>query len=406
MTTTGGRTSTPVELNARLYLVLGALTALGPLSVDMYLPALPEIGSSLAASAGTIQMTVTAFLAGLVIGPLVIGPVSDSIGRRLPILVSLVGYALVSLLLAMASSVEMMIWLRLAQAACGGTATSLARSMVRDILSGDSLARAMSILTVIMLCAPIVAPFLGGLLLLVSGWRSIFVLLAAISGILFLATWRWLPETLTAERRVPLDLASSTRGYLSIARSPVAMAYAVCSGAAAAVLFAYLAATPFIYIEYHGLDEQWFGAVFGLSVIGAWIAQWVIIRYVERIGYDRLVIFGTVLLVGLAVGLLWTTQTDFGGLAGVVIAAVAVVSLTHLVTPGAIAGVLDGFPHLAGSASGFAFFVRFSLGAAGAGAVGLLNDGTPRSFGVVTMAFSIVALLAAAVAKRAASRTS
>ena len=395
----GGGKPRPVDLSLNLYLILGLVTSLGPLSIDMYLPALPEMASSLGASGGATQMTITAFVLGMVFGPLVFGPISDATGRRRPILASLVVYSLVSLSIAAVGSVEMLIGLRLAQAFGGGAAVALARSVFRDILSGDALARAISVLMVIVLGAPIVAPFLGGFLLLVRGWRAIFVVLAVIGGLVFVAVWRWLPETLPPERRRPLDLTASLRGYASITRSRTAVAYAISGGAAAAVLFSYLAASPFIYIEYYGFDEQWFGALFGIAVVGAWLAQAFNIRYVLRIGYHRVVLIGAVTLTGLAAVLWWVTRTDFGGLAGVVAASVAVVSLTHLVNPGTLTGVLDEFPDMAGSASGFATFVRFAIGAAGSAAVGLFNDGTPKSFGVVVMAFSVIALIAAVVAR-------
>ena len=388
----------PPRIRRSLYLILGVLAGLGPFSIDMYLPALPEIGASLNASSGAMQMTVTAFLVGLIFGPVVVGPISDAVGRRPPILVSLIIYSLISLLLAAATSVEMMIGLRVAQAACGGTSMSLVRSMVRDLLSGDAMARAMSILMMVLLGAPIVAPFFGGALLLVWGWRSIFVVLAVIGALMFLGAWLWLPETLPPESRRPLDLGSSVRGYLSITRSREAVAYAITGGAVAGMLFCYLAASPFIYIDYYGVDEQWFGALFGISVVGAWLAQVFNIRYVQAIGYGRLVKIGSVLLVGLATVLLWVTQTDFGGLAGVVAVSVVTVSMTHVVAPGALTGVLDGFPHLAGSASGFSSFVRFAMGAAGTAALGIFNDGTPKSYGVATLVFSVIALVAAVVA--------
>ena len=389
----------PPRIKRSLYLILGVLAGLGPFSIDMYLPALPEIGVSLNASPGAMQMTVTAFLVGLIFGPMVVGPISDAVGRRPPILVSLILYSLISLLLATAGSVEMMIGLRVAQAACGGTSMSLVRSMIRDLLSGDAMARAMSILMMVLLGAPIVAPFFGGALLLVWSWRSIFVVLAVIGALMFVGAWRWLPETLPPDLRRPLDLGSSVRGYLSITRSREAVAYAITGGAVAAVLFCYLAASPFIYIDYYGFDEQWFGALFAISVVGAWLAQVFNIRYVQVIGYGKLVKIGSLLLVGLAIVLLWVTQTDFGGLAGVVTASVLAVSMTHVVSPGTLTGVLDGFPHLAGSASGFASFVRFTMGAAGTASLGIFHDGTPRSFGVATVVFSVIALVAATAAR-------
>ena len=395
----GASKSRQVDVSLGLYLILGFVSSLGPLSVDMYLPALPELASSLGTSDGTAQMTVTIFLLGLVIGPVVFGPISDAIGRRGLILAALVVYSLVSLLIAAAGSVEMMIGLRLAQAACGGTSVALARSMFRDILSGNALARAMSVLTVVILGAPIVAPFLGGFLLLVWSWRAIFVVLAVIGGLMFVAAWAWLPETLPPDRRRPLNLATGLRGYASIVRSRVAVANGVAGGAAAAVLFSYLAASPFIFIDYYGFDKQWFGALFGIGVVGAWLAQAFNIRYVLRIGYHRVVLVGSVCLAGCAAVLWWVTRTDFGGLAGLVCAAAIVVSLTHLVTPGTLAGVLDEFPDMAGSASAFATFARFAIGAGGSAAVGLFNDGTPKAFGVVVVTFSAITLVAATLAR-------
>ncbi|MCE2529259.1 MAG: multidrug effflux MFS transporter [Acidimicrobiia bacterium] len=373
---------------------------MGPISVDTYLPALPEIASSLDASDGMAQMSVTAFLLGLVVGPIVFGPISDAIGRRRLVLGSLVVYALMSLSIATVGSVEMLIGLRLAQAACGGTAIALARSMFRDLLSGDALARAMSILTMIILGAPIVAPFLGALLLLVWGWQAIFVALGIVGGLVFIAAWYRLPETLPPENRRPLDLATVLRGYVSITRSRVAVSYAVAGGAAAAILFAYLAAAPFIYIDYYGLEEQWFGVLFGVGVVGAWLAQMVNIRYVMTIGYRRIVLVGAFCLAALSTVLWWVTRTDLWGLAGVVAVSVVVLSMMHLVTPGTQAGVLDEFPpDLAGSASGFSTFARFTMGAAGSGMVGLFNDGTPRTYGLVVMVAAVITLAAAALAR-------
>ena len=389
----------PSDLTLGFYLVMSLVVSLGPLSVDMYLPALPEMAVSLGASEGATQMTVTAFILGLMFGPLLAGPVSDAIGRRRPIMAALVVYSLACLAIAGAGSVEAMIALRPLQALGSGSSFAVARSTFRDVLSGDDLAKAMSVLMLIVLGAPIVAPFLGSLLLLVVGWRAIFVLLAVVGGLAFLAVWRRLPETLPPDRRRPLDLSTSLRGYGSILRSRPAVAYAVAGGSSAAVLFAYLAASPFIYIDYYGLDEQWFGALFALAVIGAWLSQAFNIRYVVRIGYRMVVLIGTWSLAALAVALWWVTRTDLWGLAGVVVVSALAVSMTHLAGPGALTGVLDEFPNIAGTASGFATFARFAIGGVGSGAVALFNDGTPRSYGVVVLVFAAITLAAVALAR-------
>ena len=398
MSSDGRVLSRPSRPSRRFYLVMGLVVSLGPISVDMYLPALPEMAASLDASDGATQMTVTAFLLGLMFGPLLAGPVSDAIGRRRPIMVALVVYTLASLSLASVDTIEAMIFLRPIQALGSGSSFAVARSMFRDVLSGDALAKAMSVLMMIVLGAPIVAPFMGSLLLLFVGWRAIFLVLALVGALAFLAVWRRLPETLPEDRRRTLDLATSLRGYRSITRSRTAVAYAIAGGASAGVLFAYLAASPFIFIDYYGLEEHWFSALFAVAVVGAWLSQVVNIRYVERVGYRRIVLIGTVSMTVLSAALWWVTRTDLWGLAGVVAASALAVSLTHLVGPGTLTGVLDGFPHMAGSASGFATFVRFAIGGTGSAAVALFNDGTPKTFGVVVVVFAVITLAAVAVA--------
>lgn len=399
MSSDGRILSRPSSPSRRFYLVMGLVVSLGPISVDMYLPALPEMAASLDASDGATQMTVTAFLLGLMFGPLLAGPISDAVGRRRPIMAALVVYTVASLAIASVDTIEAMIVLRPIQALGSGSSFAVARSMFRDVLSGDALAKAMSVLMMIVLGAPIVAPFMGSLLLLVVGWRAIFLVLALVGALAFLAVWRRLPETLPPDRRRTLDLVTSLRGYRSITRSRTAVAYAIAGGSSAGVLFAYLAASPFIFIDYYGLEEQWFSAVFAIAVIGAGLSQVVNIRYVERIGYRRIVLIGTVSMTVLSAAVWWVTRTDLWGLAGVVAASALAVSLTHLVGPGTLTGVLDGFPHMAGSASGFATFVRFAIGGTGSAAVALFNDGTPKTFGVVVVVFAVITLAAVALAQ-------
>ena len=251
MSSDGRVPSRPSGPSRRFYLVMGLVVSLGPISVDMYLPALPEMAASLNASDGATQMTVTAFILGLMFGPLLAGPISDAIGRRRPIMAALVVYTVASLAIASVDTIEAMIVLRPIQALGSGSSFAVARSMFRDVLSGDALAKAMSVLMMIVLGAPIVAPFMGSLLLLVVGWRAIFLLLALVGALAFLAVWRRLPETHPPDRRLTLDLVTSLRGYRTITRSRAAVAYAIAGGSSAGVLFAYLAASPFILSLIH-----------------------------------------------------------------------------------------------------------------------------------------------------------
>ena len=271
--------------------------------------------------------------------------------------------------------------------------------MFRDLLSGDAPSSGHVRADGGILGAPIVAPFIGGLVLLTWSWRAIFVLLAGISGLMFLAACAWLPETLPPELRRSMDIGTVVRGYVSIARSPDRGRIRARGRRLRGRPIRLPGRHPFIYIDYYGLEERWFGALFGVAVLGAWLAQGFNIRYIPvsdtegRSGWVDLP-DGT----GRAALVADTNRSV--GLAGVVAASTAVLSMVHLVTPGTQAGVLDDFPpDLAGSASAFSTFVRFTLGAAGSAAVGLFNDGTPKAYGIVVLACAAMTLFAASMAQ-------
>src|SRR5207245_4928304 len=222
---------------ARLFVLLGGLTAFGPLSIDMYLPALPAIGRDLAASESMIQLTLTACLIGLALGQVVAGPVSDALGRRRPLLVGVAGYAIASLLCALAPSAPALVGLRLLHGLTGAAGIVIARAIVRDMYSGSAAARYSSRLILIMGLAPILAPVLGGQVLRFTSWHGIFVVLAGISLLLLVGAAAGLPETLPVARRREGSLVDTGRTFRRLAKDSLFVGYALSGGLAFGAMF-------------------------------------------------------------------------------------------------------------------------------------------------------------------------
>ena len=252
----------------QLVLVLGALSAIGPLTIDTYLPALPELSDQLGATDAQTQTTITGLLVGLGLGQLIIGPLSDAVGRRKPLVIGLTGHALMSLLCALAPSITMLAVTRTMQGLAGAAVAVVTMAIVRDLFSGIKAAQLLSRLILVLGVAPILAPSLGSALLEVTSWRGIFVVLAlAAVGLLVLALVA-LPETLPVERRRPATLTGSLRGYRALVRDRLFLVMVGVAGLMFATLFAYISGAPFVLQEFYGLTPQQFGLAFSANAVG------------------------------------------------------------------------------------------------------------------------------------------
>src|SRR5439155_3132558 len=225
----------------RLFVLLGSLTAFGPLSIDMYLPARPAIARDLAASESVVQLTLTACLIGLALGQIVAGPLSDSLGRRRPLLIGVAGYVIVSLLCASAPSAWLLVVLRLIQGLTGAAGIVIARAIVRDLYSGSAAARYFSRLILVMGLAPILAPVLGAQVLRISNWRGIFLVLTIVTALLWLGAALALPEILPAARRRAGSLAGPLSLVGLLPPDTPFVGYGVAAGLAFGVMFRYFA---------------------------------------------------------------------------------------------------------------------------------------------------------------------
>src|SRR4051794_25494598 len=271
-----------------LILMLGSLSMFAPLSIDMYLPALPTLGRDFDASASETQLTLSAFFLGLALGQAVIGPLSDALGRRRPLLVGLVAYAFASLFCAIAPSIAVLIGLRFVQGFAGAAGIVIARAIVRDLHSGIAAARFMSVLMLVSGLAPILAPILGGQLLRFAPWQGMFLLLAVVGGLLTVFVGTGLPETLPSDGRQTGGLGATVATFGHLLSNRAFMGYALANGLAIGGALAYISGSPFILQEIYGVSPQAFSLLFGLNALGMVTCGQINGRLVGRVQPARL----------------------------------------------------------------------------------------------------------------------
>src|SRR6266702_6980044 len=251
-----------------LIIVLGALTAFGPMSIDMYLPAFPALTRHFHATEAQVQLTLTACLAGLALGQLLYGPVSDALGRRRPLYAGLAAYAAASALCVVAPSVTVLTGLRLVQGLGGAAGIVIARAVVRDLYSGVAAARFFSLLMLVTGLAPMLAPILGGLLLRFTSWRGVFIILAIIGTLLLLSAATSLGETLPPERRQSGGIRITLATFYRLLTNRSFIGYALPCGLAFAAMFAYISGSPFVLQTSYGISPQLFSIIFGTNAFG------------------------------------------------------------------------------------------------------------------------------------------
>ncbi len=349
------------QLTLLLIFVLGAIAALTPLAIDMYLPAMPEIARDLMATPGQVQRTLAAYTAGFAIGQLIHGPISDSYGRR-PVLIGGVALFFVGAIVsALANDIETLTYVRAAQGFCGAAAAVVIQALVRDMFDREEFARTMSFITLVMTVAPLAAPMMGGYLAVWFGWRSIFWLLAGFAVLVFILIIALIPETLAMEKRPPLRIGSTLRNYLKILRSRSAVGYIFASGFSFAGMFSFLTAGSFVYIDYYGVSTENFGYLFGLNVVCLIVMTSINGKFVRRVGSENMLKIG--LLIQLCAGIaLMVAQFLELGLWGTVIPVIFFIGTISIVGSNAMACVLSAYPELAGTASSLAGTMRFGTG--------------------------------------------
>jgi DHA1 family bicyclomycin/chloramphenicol resistance-like MFS transporter len=384
---------------ARLLLILSLLMAFGPMSTDMYLPALPAMATALHASDAQLQWTLSSFLVGFGLGQLVWGPIGDRFGRRIPVLAAVLLYLVATLGCVLAASVHQMIFWRCLQALAACAGPVLARAMVRDVYGRERAARALSLLMLVMGVAPLLAPSIGGQALLWFGWRAVFWTqmgfgVAALIGALFLR------ETLAPPMRASLKLPDVLFGYAGMLAHRRFLGAALAGAFFYAGCFAFLAGSPFAYVDYHHVPAELYGLLFAINIAGMMALNVVNRRLVMRLGPERLLLLGICISAAGGVVLAIAGRTGIGGLAGLVVPIFFYISMLGLVSANAMAVALSAFPHRAGSASALAGGLQFGFGAISSIILGLVNDGTPWPMTAIMAVSGLLALATALLLRR------
>ncbi|WP_399884351.1 multidrug effflux MFS transporter [Streptomyces sp. BBFR51] len=376
-------------------LILGSLTATPPLAMDMYLPSLPEVTRSLSAPAATVQLTLTACLAGMALGQLVVGPMSDKWGRRRPLLAGLAVYVVATVLCALAPTVETLIAFRLVQGLAGAAAIVIARAVVRDLYDGVAMARFFSTLMLISGVAPVVAPLIGGQILRVTDWRGVFVVLVVVGVVLGAVVWAKLPETLPVEERHAGGVGDTLRAMRGLLADRAFTGYMLAGGFTFASLFAYVSASPFVVQEIYGASPQTFSLLFGLNSIGLIVVGQINGKIlVGRVRLDRVLGLGLLIVIAAATALLLMTLGVFGevGLAPVAAGLFVLMSAMGISLPNTQALALMRVKKSAGSASALLGTSSFLIGAVASPLVGIAGEGTAVPMAVVQLVAAVVAL--------------
>lgn len=376
MSTSSLTATRPMPSYAKLAVILGTLSAFAPLSIDMYLPALPTIAADFGTEISVVQQTLAIFFIGLAVGQAVYGPVADRVGRRPPLLFGCALYALACIGCAFAPTIQSLIFLRLAQALGGCAGIVICRSIVRDLFDQQESARMYSFLMLVMGLAPITAPLIGGQLLLFFGWRAIFITLSLFGVICFLLVAFILPETLPVERRANSGFGAVVRNYVEIITNRNYLGYALAGGLASSAMFAYISGSPFVFMELNGVPPERFGLLFGVNAIGliaaAQINRWLLTRYQGLHILNRALAFTACASIILVI----VTATGFGGFPAMLIMLFLCIASTGLVGPNATAAAMAPYPQRAGSAAALLGATQFVLGACAGTLVGLLHNGT------------------------------
>lgn len=363
-------TSGPLRTHLGLLAIVGSLSALGPLSIDMYLPGLPQLAADLSASASQAQLTLTTFLVGLAGGQLVAGPLSDRLGRRPPLIAGLLLYTVASLGCAVAGDIWTFAGLRALQGLGGAAGVVIGRAIVRDHFEGSALARAFAFAMLVNGLAPILAPIVGAQLLPIAGWRGSFVVLAAIGALLTLVIVTRLAESLPEVRRQAGGVGTVARAYAGLLVDRVFMGHALTVALGFAAMFGYISASPFIVQELYGESPQAFSLLFGVNALGIMAGTQtsglLVGRYgprrILRVGLVSISLGGMILVAGAASGVgLWAIALGF----------FVVVTSYGAIAPNGIALAMADQPHQAGSAAALMGAIQFLVASLAAPLVGL-----------------------------------
>jgi DHA1 family bicyclomycin/chloramphenicol resistance-like MFS transporter len=346
----------------RIVFILGLLAMLMPLSIDMYLPALPVIAQQFGVPAGSAQMTLSTYILGFALGQLLYGPMADSLGRKPVILGGTLIFAVAAGACALAQSIDQLITLRFFHGLAAAAASVVINALMRDIYPKEEFSRMMSFVMLVTTVAPLLAPMIGGAVLVWLSWHAIFWILAIAALLASLMIFFFISETLPVERRQPFRIRTTLGNFATLFRHKRVLSYMLASGFSFAGMFSFLSAGPFVYIELNHVLPQNFGYYFALNIVFLFMMTIINGRFVRRVGALRMFRAGLWIQFVMALWMVVSAAFDVGFWA-LVVGVAAFVGCVSLVASNAMAVILDEFPHMAGTASSLAGTFRFGIGA-------------------------------------------
>ncbi len=345
-----------------IVVILGLLAMLMPLSIDMYLPALPVIASEFGVPAGSAQMTLSTYILGFAIGQLFYGPMADSIGRKPVVLGGTLVFAAAAIACALSRTIDYLIMMRFLHGLSAAAASVVINALMRDIYPKEEFSRMMSFVMLITTIAPLLAPMIGGAVLVWFSWHAIFWILALAALLASAMIFFLIHETLPVERRQKFHLRTTIGNFATLFRHKRVLSYMLASGFSFAGMFSFLSAGPFVYIELNHVAPQHFGYYFALNIVFLFVMTMINSRFVRRVGALNMFRIGLYIQFAMAIWLVISSQFDFGFWA-LVVGVAAFVGCVSMVSSNAMAVILDEFPHMAGTASSLAGTFRFGIGA-------------------------------------------
>ncbi|ANS75299.1 MFS transporter [Paenibacillus yonginensis] len=376
-----------------LALLLGLFSTLGPFTIDMYLPAFPQIAEHFNTNASLVQFSLTACLLGLAIGQLVMGSLSDVYGRRNPLLISMAIYVISSLACSFAPNIGLLILFRFAQGFAASAGIVISRAIARDLYSGHELTKFFSLLLLVGNLGPLAAPIAGSGILSFTTWVGVFIVLAVL-GTYLLAMTKWrLEETLPADRREPANFGHQLRSYGMLLRDRKFVGYMLAQGIMIAGVFAYVSGTPFIYQDIYGVTPAVFALLFGSNGISLIIGSQLVGRMANRISEQTFLLFGLWVALFASVAVLVVALVH-GPLFALVIPLFFFVCSIGITSTAAFPLAMESQANMAGSAAALLGVIPFLLGAVVAPLVGIAGEDTAVPLGLIILATSTAAMLA------------
>ena len=346
----------------KIVFILGLLAMLMPLSIDMYLPALPVISAQFGVPAGSAQMTLSTYILGFALGQLFYGPMADSLGRKPVILGGTLVFAAAAVACALSQTIDQLIIMRFLHGLAAAAASVVINALMRDIYPKEEFSRMMSFVMLVTTIAPLVAPMAGGAVLVWFSWHVIFWILALAALLASAMIFFFIDETLPVERRQKFHIRTTIGNFASLFRHKRVLSYMLASGFSFAGMFSFLSAGPFVYIELNHVSPQHFGYYFALNIVFLFIMTIINSRFVRRIGALNMFRAGLWIQFVMAI---WLVVSAFLGVGfwALVVGVAAFVGCVSMVSSNGMAVILDEFPHMAGTASSLAGTFRFGIGA-------------------------------------------